>query len=92
MASVVDIILDGDGACKDWETKEIIHLGNDAPPVRFVALEGGMKSGRPSVMIGIYRREQSCDGGNEHAEFPKCSADVYGEVWGSYRARAIRIG
>lgn len=47
------INLDGDEAWPDLKDKEIIHLGDDAPPIRISALSGGMKSGRPSVAIRI---------------------------------------
>ncbi len=49
------IILDGDGAFPDlidrWD--DVIHLGNDAPPITITGLVGGMTSGRPSLMLRL---------------------------------------
>ena len=47
------IILEGDGAFDDWVGKREHHLGNNAPAIRVAALEKGMVSGHPSLMIGI---------------------------------------
>lgn len=47
----IDIILDGDGAFKDVPKEK---LGHTTEPIRVVALEGGMKSGKPSVAIGVF--------------------------------------
>ena len=41
------------GAFKDYQDKTIIHLGNDAQPIRIAALGGGMTSGKPSIAIGL---------------------------------------
>jgi hypothetical protein len=45
------IILDGDGSAMDLRERglELIHLGNDAEPIRVIYLPGGMASGKPSV-------------------------------------------
>lgn len=51
--STLIIKLDGDEAWPDLQDKEIIHLGNGAPPIQVAVLEGGMKSGRPSVAFRI---------------------------------------
>jgi hypothetical protein len=40
-------------AFKDYKDKTIIHLGNDAPPIRIAGLAHGMATGAPSVAIGI---------------------------------------
>ncbi len=45
--------LNGDGAFRDWAERDIIHLANGAPPVRIAGLAGGMKSGAPSVAMGL---------------------------------------
>ena len=47
------IFIDGDGAIADLSGRPMIHLGNDAPPIRVMALKGGMRSGRTSVAIVI---------------------------------------
>lgn len=49
--------LDDDGSFPDLvenrDTDQIIHLGNDAPPMHLTVLPGGMASGKPSVMLLI---------------------------------------
>jgi hypothetical protein len=51
---VITIHLDGDGCWPDLlDGREVIHLGNDAPPIGLALLEGGMLSGRPSVTIRV---------------------------------------
>ena len=47
------IHLDGDRLIEDLADREIIHLGNDAQPIRIGALDGGMASGRTSVAFGF---------------------------------------
>ncbi len=49
----ISVILQGDGAWPDVIGKEVIHLGNNAPPIQVAALPGGMQSGLPSVTIRI---------------------------------------
>lgn len=50
----VELALDGEGAfCDFGEMKEIIHLGNNSPPIRIAALKTGMRSGKTSVVIGL---------------------------------------
>lgn len=48
--------LHGDGAYPDLLGRppgDVIHLGNDAPPIGVTALAGGMTSGRTSVMLRL---------------------------------------
>ena len=45
--------LEGDGAFPDLRNKEVIHLANNAPPIQIAALEGGMTSGAPSIVIRV---------------------------------------
>ncbi len=49
--------LKGDGCWPDLEgkidTPQVIHLGNDAPPIGVSALEGGLQSGGVSVCLRI---------------------------------------
>lgn len=33
--------------------EQCIHLGNESPPIKIVVLDGGMKSGRPSICLRI---------------------------------------
>lgn len=51
------IMLDGDGAFPDLAgkigTDDVIHLGNDAPPIGVAVLEHGTASGRPSIMLRV---------------------------------------
>ena len=49
------VILDGDGAARDLADRglKMIHLGNDAPPMRLTYLSAGMESGKPSVALII---------------------------------------
>jgi len=51
------INLDGDQCWPDLAgkvgTDQVIHLGNDAPPIALAVLPGGMESGAPSVMFRI---------------------------------------
>lgn len=49
----MNIILDGDRAWPDLNSKEVIHLGQGAPPISVAVLEMGLASGRPSVAIRI---------------------------------------
>lgn len=51
--NAIRLSLEGDGAWPDLVSKELIHLGNDAPPIRIAALRGGMNSGNTSVAIVI---------------------------------------
>lgn len=37
----------------DLDRENVIHLGNDAPPVRVAVLDGGMSSGQPSIALRI---------------------------------------
>lgn len=53
MAVALTVKLNGDGAWPDLAQADIIHLGNDAPPIQLSALPGGMASGLPSVAIRI---------------------------------------
>ncbi len=48
-----DIIVHGmgNGAFANYQDRELIHLGDGAPPIRIVLLKHGMKSGKPSVGI-----------------------------------------
>ena len=52
---VISLQLSGDGAYPDLAGRQadIIHLGNDAPPIGLSALAGGMTSGRTSVILRI---------------------------------------
>jgi hypothetical protein len=43
----------GDGAWPELRDKEIIHLGDGAPPIGVAVLDHGMTSGRPSVAIRV---------------------------------------
>ena len=49
--------LNGDGAHPDLAgkigTDQVVHLGNEAPPIQLSGLENGMSSGKPSVMIRL---------------------------------------
>jgi hypothetical protein len=49
--------MNGEGAWPDLEGKigsaAVIHLGNDAQPIKVSVLEGGMSSGKASVMIRL---------------------------------------
>ena len=36
-----------------WEQGDVYHLGAGAPPIQVSGLEGGMKSGKPSVVIRL---------------------------------------
>ena len=47
------LILEGDAAWPDLSGKEVIHLGNDSPPIQVAILDAGMTSGRPSVGIRL---------------------------------------
>ena len=47
------IKLEGDAAWPDLKDKEIIHLGNGAPPLQVAVLDGGLTSGRPSVALRV---------------------------------------
>lgn len=53
----LNITLDGDGAYPDlaetMASGQVIHLGNDAPPIGITALADGMASGRLSVMLRL---------------------------------------
>jgi hypothetical protein len=49
----LNLFLDGDNCWPDLHTKELIHLGNDAPPIGLAVLPGGMLSGRTSVSFRI---------------------------------------
>lgn len=53
--SHVVVNLEGDGSTQDLADRgmKMIHLGNDAPPVRITYLSGGMASGKPSCGIVI---------------------------------------
>lgn len=49
------VSLEGDGAWPDLQYRptDIIHLSNDAKPIRVVVLNGGMETGRPSLAMRI---------------------------------------
>lgn len=47
------IILDGDSAWPDLQSKPFIHLGNGAPAIEVAVLENGLASGRPSVALRL---------------------------------------
>lgn len=47
----LNVTLGGDGAWPDLAGKEIIHIANDAPPIRVATLDHGVSSGLPSVAI-----------------------------------------
>lgn len=49
----IDLILDGDGCWPDLPQRDVIHLGNSAPPIGVALLSKGMSSGRPSVSLRI---------------------------------------
>jgi hypothetical protein len=51
--NIIRVNVDGDGAYPDLVGREVIHLGNDSPPIGITGLEGGMASGAPSVMIRL---------------------------------------
>ena len=38
---------------EDWAEREIIHLGNDGPPIRIAVLRSGMVGGETSVAFGF---------------------------------------
>lgn len=48
----IDVHLDGD-RCWDLKYKDIIHLGNDGPPIGMAVLTHGMAGGRASVTIRL---------------------------------------
>jgi len=52
---VLSVILDGDNCWPDIRTRQqdVIHLGNNAPPIQVACLTGGMTSGLPSVTFRI---------------------------------------
>lgn len=56
----MNIKLDGDNAWPDLAGKDIIHLANDAPPISVAVLDGGLKSGRPSIAIRIDLPDGRC--------------------------------
>ncbi len=43
----------GDGVWRDLQGRQVIHLGNEAPPIQIAALDGGTVAGRPSVAIRL---------------------------------------
>ena len=47
----VRLIFEEDQDAKRLEGREIIHLGNDAPPLEIVPLPKGMSSGKTSVSL-----------------------------------------
>lgn len=47
----IDLILHGDGAFADVPPEKLAHT---TEPLRISALEGGMESGKPSVVIGSF--------------------------------------
>lgn len=49
------IFLDGVGKFQDIQARgmRIIHLGNDAPPIRVARIPRGMTSGKSSLVVGI---------------------------------------
>lgn len=49
----VVVNLEGDGSASDLAERglEVVHLGNDAPPIRVAYLTRGMASGFPSVAL-----------------------------------------
>lgn len=51
----LEIHLNGDGLGRDLKDtpERIIHLGNDAPPIHISVLDGGMRSGKASIMLRI---------------------------------------
>ena len=51
--TALNINLNGDGAWPDLKDKPVIHLGEGAPPIGLVVLDGGMSSGRPSVALRL---------------------------------------
>lgn len=50
---VMNINFNGDNAWPEIRDKTIIHLGTGAPPIQVAVLDGGLRSGRPSVAIRI---------------------------------------
>ena len=53
MAIRMVAIIAREGAWRDLEDKEVIHLANEAPPIQVAPLRGGMASGRTSVAIRV---------------------------------------
>lgn len=53
----IELDLEGEGAWPDLKEKvaagQVIHLGNDAPPIGVTALNKGTTSGRPSVCLRV---------------------------------------
>lgn len=47
------VFLEGDRALADLVDRDTIHLGNDSPPIRVMALGRGMVSGATSVAFGF---------------------------------------
>ncbi|HTE38027.1 MAG TPA: hypothetical protein VK630_15915 [Reyranella sp.] len=37
----------------ELKREQIVHLGNGSPPINVAIIEGGMASGKPSVMLRI---------------------------------------
>lgn len=64
------MIMNGDGCWPDLLGMDVIHLGNDAPPVQIALLDQGMMSGHPSVTIRI-------DIGNNKAVVAETSARLF---------------
>ena len=50
---VITVDFAPDGVGNDIPADKMIHLGNEAPPIVAYVLDGGMSSGKPSVMLRI---------------------------------------
>ena len=53
MTLQITVNVEGDEAWPDLLERNVIHLGNDAPPIRIGGLARGMTSGLTSVAICI---------------------------------------
>jgi hypothetical protein len=49
----IHIILEPEEHWDDLLEKEVIYLGDDAPPIEIVAMPGGMASGKTSISIRL---------------------------------------
>jgi hypothetical protein len=50
---VLMVKLEGDGAWPDLAGRDVIYLGNDAPPIQVTGLKGGTRRGAPSVALRL---------------------------------------
>jgi hypothetical protein len=49
----IDLNLGPEPHWPDLDLTKVIHLGNDAPPIKIASLPGGMGSGRASICLRI---------------------------------------